>query len=360
MGCSSLHNMKFVNRVKEINALKNWCSHFRYTPLYIYGPEGCGKTRLLREFVKMFNSFFNDGIAIYVDALEDKDIRKALLTSTNIMKTLNILKAGLEVIKDLVSAKVPIGEALAGSTSLLLDVIADKLYGKNLKDKHILIIVDDVVNAIGLGKIEWYIKYLYELMQKLNEEYRPEAINFIVTTSEGRSLDLVTRHTYVGVRLLWNLDRNAFEELFYELNPPSNIRFEDIWLMFGGNPRKLIDLAEKYSWNINVMLNDYIELSKRIISETVREGLLDMLKLTIDNVDTLYSLPFTEPGKGGEISKLEEILINNNTIIWKSWTMLHSEGISKDPTIGIGEYYAWQSPLYKNVLANLLEKLTPK
>lgn len=46
---------RFVDRVMELNWLRDWSSGFRYVPLYIYGPEGCGKTRLLKEFARKFS-----------------------------------------------------------------------------------------------------------------------------------------------------------------------------------------------------------------------------------------------------------------------------------------------------------------
>ncbi|MGC8570196.1 MAG: ATP-binding protein [Caldivirga sp.] len=50
----------FIDRVMEFNWLRDWASGFRYVPLYIYGPEGCGKTRLLKEFVKRFREYLGD------------------------------------------------------------------------------------------------------------------------------------------------------------------------------------------------------------------------------------------------------------------------------------------------------------
>ncbi|RLE83654.1 MAG: hypothetical protein DRJ67_11815, partial [Thermoprotei archaeon] len=41
---------RFVDRIEELEFLEELSIKGFYPVLYIYGPEGCGKTRLLREF----------------------------------------------------------------------------------------------------------------------------------------------------------------------------------------------------------------------------------------------------------------------------------------------------------------------
>ena len=99
---------RFIDRVAEISWLKDWSSGFRYVPLYIYGPEGCGKTRLLREFVVRFNQYFgDDGIAVYVDATEGVDLNRALLTSPN-------TELVIDVVRELISGFVSEGVGEGG------------------------------------------------------------------------------------------------------------------------------------------------------------------------------------------------------------------------------------------------------
>ncbi len=88
-----MSEIRFVDRIVELKALKEFCSSFRALPLYVYGPKGCGKTRLLKEFVKRFNNYFGeDAIAIYIDAMERSSLEKALLTP----RTIEIAKDVLE------------------------------------------------------------------------------------------------------------------------------------------------------------------------------------------------------------------------------------------------------------------------
>ena len=108
---------RFVNRTAELAWLRDWSSSFRYVPLYIYGPEGCGKTRLLKEFVARFNNYFGDeGIAFYIDATEGVDLNKALLTSPNI-------ELAMDVVRDLISGFIGegVGRALARVVTLIIE-----------------------------------------------------------------------------------------------------------------------------------------------------------------------------------------------------------------------------------------------
>jgi Cdc6-like AAA superfamily ATPase len=66
----------------ELEALREWCSRSKATPLYIYGPEGSGKTRLLKEFTLRLKEYLGgDSIAVYINALEGESVENALLLS---------------------------------------------------------------------------------------------------------------------------------------------------------------------------------------------------------------------------------------------------------------------------------------
>jgi Cdc6-like AAA superfamily ATPase len=221
--------VRFVDRAEELEALFRFSSRFRGVPLYIYGPEGCGKTRLLREFVGRFGERFGgEGVAIYLDALERDDVKRAIMASGSVRA---IVEAASSIAERL--AGQPLGRLLADNIAALLQKIAARL---RLAGRYVVVAVDDVVRAIGLGNVEHYVKWLYELLWKLGEEYKPKAINIIVTTSEGQSLKLVARHRHASIALLWNLDQQAFQELYEQLDPPQHIGFETVWNLFGATP----------------------------------------------------------------------------------------------------------------------------
>lgn len=344
--------VRFVDRVWELESLREYSSCFRALVLYLYGPEGCGKTRLLREFVSRFDDFFGkDAIAIYIDAIEERDIMRAIASSQSISRVLNVFEVGLEVSRDLVQQHVPLGQALSRSLSLLIDRVAEKAFKKSLEDKLILVVIDDVARVIGLDRIEWYVKWLYELKWKLNEEYKARAVNFIATTSEGISRRIIAKHSHGRIEIIWNLERRGFEDLFSQLNPPGNILFEDLWRILGGNPRKLIELTQDYMWSINDMIKAYKIKLQEVVRDIYGVGLGEELRRTVDDIKYL------DENINRKTRMLTEILEKHNLILYKYWIkMKGGEFIEVDDEIGLGKYYAWQTPLYREALKKILRE----
>ena len=243
--------LKFVNRFEEIETLKKLSEKDLPTPLYIYGPEGCGKTRLLKEFLKNFN-----GIGIYIDALEREDINNALILSLGISSDVKNLI--LSIAKDVFGN---VGTFLAQKIFNILEKISIKY---KLKNEVIVLIIDDITRALGIDEIDRYIKWLYEAIEKIKTIYKPKSILIIATTSEGISLSRVLRHSYTKVNLVWNLNRESYLELINQLNPPDKEIVNTLWKLTGGNPRRVIEIVKWYNWNINNWLRDLKDQLRRV------------------------------------------------------------------------------------------------
>ncbi|MEM1545858.1 MAG: hypothetical protein QXY40_04340 [Candidatus Methanomethylicia archaeon] len=71
---------------------------------------------------------------------------------------------------DLLQQNTLLGHALLRPISLIIDRIAEKAFRKNLRDRYILIAIDDIVRAIGLDRVKHYVKWLCDLMWKLIED----------------------------------------------------------------------------------------------------------------------------------------------------------------------------------------------
>ena len=325
------YRIEFIDRVDEIKKLMEWIDTGAPFIYFIYGPEGCGKTALLSHFLNIIG---DDIIPIYINAIERSNPESALI-SPNILKIKNI-------IKDIVGESGGfIGPALAHGVITVIDKVSSIV---RLKDKCLAIMIDDVVQSIGLGKIEGYIKWLYESMPKISEKYGLKSITMIATTSEGISRWLVERHTYSITYLIWNLLKKDYIKLAEQLDPINKNIIEETWRLTGGNPRTLIQIALAYKWNIEKWLKGIEERLNETIIKIRSLKLEKELQKIIENIDIIY----LKPDKN--IFKLREILEKENLIIYKYKTTLRETRIKENKEIGIGKYYAWQIPAYMKIL----------
>ena len=320
---------KFVDREIEIAKLLELSKQSSTLPIYVYGPEGCGKTRLFKEFIGMF-----DGVGVYIDALERSELDKALFLSPYIKDCSSLIA---EIVANLTGN---IGRILADKIASILTRIASRY---KLKNSRIVLVVDDIAHAIGVEKIEWYIKWLYELEWKTIREHEPEAIVFIATTSEGQSLSEVMRHTYTDVKLVWNLNGESAKKLLLELGISIEKKQEEIWRLTGGNPRAIIEIVRDYEGDISAWKEKILNIRITPMLKQVREK--GLIKHLVKAVETQNNITET----------LEQILVQHNLIIYKAPRTLTDSKIEENLELGIGKYYAWQIPAYREVLKEVLQ-----
>jgi len=332
---------RFVDRLTELKALESWCTSPRATPLYLYGPEGCGKTRLLKEFVKGFSERFEDAVAIYIDALERSSIDRAVIAP----RVSEVVRSIVEDIPGAAGAEC-VGRVVANALARMLERLVAR---RAVEGRYIVVAVDDVARAIGLDQVEWYVKWLYELLWRAREEWAPKAVSFIVTTSEGASLDLVSRHRHAHISLVWNLGRDAFNELVQLLKPSRAVDLEELWRFLGGNPGRLIELVEVYDWSIDAWMRDLEARLRPFIHEISRRGLLRELRAVIEDPDALADPSMPRMGE------LYRALVERNLVMYRGFEALGGARLVPDPDLGVGRYYAWQIPAYRYALKRLLE-----
>ena len=306
--------IRFVNRAYEVKQLLNIVRKGTAFPIAIYGPEGCGKTTLLRYLVKKVLNTINS-LVIYVDALEEFSIERALLTSH---------KEIFELVEGLIS--LPIGATLAKAVMNIISKLSRRIA---LSGRNVLIIVDDVYRAIGLDNVSRYTKSLYEWINYLHENFNAGNVAIILTTSEGLSKRELSRHTYVQIYMMWNLPKDGFTELVNELNPPVDIDLDTLWRYTGGNPRALIELSQ-LNWDVGLWIRKIFEDKIRPIARLIpKTSLLDVAK---------------DPDSNWEIArKLEEY----GLMIEVRRVLTIGEPPKRDVELGIGEEWAWQIPAYK-------------
>ncbi len=304
----------FVDRDAEIRYLMSVVDRGTAFPVAIYGPEGCGKTALLRYVAKRASKHCST-VVIYVDALEQFDLERALFASQHGI---------LDFVKDLVS--IPIGATLARA---LMSIVAKFAKEFSLRGRNVVIIVDDVYRAIGLEDVDRYTKSLYEWIGYLHERYDVGNVAVILSTSEGVSKRILSRHTYVDIELLWNLPRDGFEELIEQLDPPKGVDIDELWMLTGGNPRALIEVA-RLNWSTKAWMNRVFEARiRRVLHLVNREKLAHLVE---------------DPDSDWEAAeKLEDLELMIE--LRRSATL--STIPNPDPELGIGRDWAWQLPVYR-------------
>lgn len=329
--------IRFVNRVRELEKLRELATKGSPLVEFVYGPEGCGKTTLMKYFIHSIKDDKKYTI-IYIDAIEVSDPEKALYTNIDIT-----VKEILSTITE--TFNIPLGGLIALNLSKIISYIVNKF---KLFNKNIVIIVDDIVRSIGLDKVECYVKYLYELGTKIKIEHEPESLLILATTSEGVSRRLITKHRHAVIHLLWNLDKKSTEELVEQFSNRNII--EDVWELTGGNPAKIIELLVRFESNIKKWLSKLEERLMDIIHIVRLKSLIKYLRDVVENIDLLYE------GYEEGYLKLLEILEESNLVIYKGYSTLSEDHVNPDPVLGIGKYYAWQIPAYAIILRKLLNK----
>ncbi|BES81794.1 ATP-binding protein [Pyrodictium abyssi] len=329
--------VRFVDRVAELSVLQGFAERGAGVPIYLYGPEGCGKTRLLRELVSRLEGA-RDYLVVYVDALEERDPGRAVRGSEELRRLL------LDAVRG--AAGGPLGVLLAYAVTRVVSSLERRL----VEGRHVVVIVDDVARPLGLERLEAYVKSLLRLVEYDLAELYPASVLVVASTSEGLSLERLRRHpTWVSLRLLWGLPRSAFHELATGLGAPDTGVAEEAWRLTGGNPRALIQIATVYMWDIDAWLRGLdASLAAPLVAEARARGLLHALQRVVADPDSIVAE--ADPA----LQQVARLLLKNNLIVYKAVATLTGETIPADPGLGIGSYYAWQLPAYRELLRRRL------
>jgi predicted AAA+ superfamily ATPase len=126
--------VEFVDRDRAIRQIYELAEKGTRVPLVIYGPEGCGKSALLKQATEVLRERGFD--VIYIDALQGE-----FITYTDVK----------EVVEKL-------SEVLAETTNIALIRLADIVISlakdllRKWRKKKIALLVDEVFQAIGFSR----------------------------------------------------------------------------------------------------------------------------------------------------------------------------------------------------------------
>ncbi len=320
---------RFIDRISELNELMKFAERGFYPVLYLYGPEGCGKTRLLKELYNRIRGH-EEFVVVYVDAQSTESVERAIYAPSEVLQLV------VDAAKDLAGAP---GRVVA----LALLQAMKKLRKIFLHNKHVVVLVDDVAKPLGFDTLEMYAKNMLNLVEELLST-GARSVLALATTSEGISRNLLARHNYISITQIWNLDRGSFSELLNELGAPDHVG-EEAWFALGGNPRLALALKAR-EWKLVKLEEDFYR-SVRASLEVVARRFRKELQAVVEDIDIVLDYP-----------ELRIHLLEANLI-----TPIDRPCIGYTPPVdydlGIGRYYAWQVPLYRELVRRYLKEHGP-
>jgi len=325
--------VEFVDREVALGQLREVAERGTRFPLVVYGPEGCGKTALLRQAVEVLREWGYS--VVYVNPLGEVAER---LVATDDLKDV-VKRTWREVLGGVVNPAAP------ALVDLALAVVSRALKrGK----KRIAILADDVFQAVGLDRVEQLVKSVLNFIEYPPADY--DSVVAVVASSEGVTRSRVGRHDWASLRLMWNMSREGFEEL-YRAMPGPKPPFNEVWRWTGGNPRYLGKLYES-GWDPAVVARDVAkgrglwDFVKRLGAREV-----EWLRRAVEDPDALYD--------GEAPAALVEGLVEMNLVVrlWdrdpRGW--VDAPPPERDLELGIGRHYAWQTPLHREAVKVALE-----
>jgi len=239
--------VEFTDRERGIKQIYEIGERGTRFPIVVFGPEGCGKTSWLKQATVIlgemgFEVFYVN--PLYRDFIAKTDIRE-------------VVNKFIEAASEAIGVQFK----LAALVTLIVRELLTR-WGR----KKIAILVDDVFQAIGLDKAEFYVKELLGLIEHPPASY--DNIVAIIATSEGVTKQRIGRHLWAMIMPMWNMSREGFEEL-YSVVPSLKLSFNDIWRLTGGNPR-IYSLLYQVDWDIDKVIVDLVkekELTPSFISK---------------------------------------------------------------------------------------------
>jgi len=319
--------VEFTDRERALSQVEEFAEKGTRFPVVIFGPEGCGKTAFLRQAAYMLKEAGYE--VFYLHPLERKF--EAELSLPDIRR---------EFVQFVERA---LNEDAVGRIAWAAVDFIRRL--QRTRRSRIAVVADDVFQVIGLNTAAAYVKALLNLIEYPDSRY--ENIVILVATSEGVSRREIGRHLWAETKLMWNMSKEGFQEL-YDKIPGPKPPFEEVWRWTGGNPRALTQLYGA-GWDVDRVVK-WISVDKDLESfiGSLERGAKELLRRAVDNPDSLLS---------PEGAQLLEKLVERNLVTSISYRDLYlwiDQPPEKDLELGIGEKAAWHTPLHREAVRRAL------
>jgi hypothetical protein len=321
--------VEFVDRDAALRQVADWADRGTRFPVVIFGPEGCGKSALLRQAAEVLRDLDYD--VVYVDAA-----RRDFIAHTDVA----------EVARKLVeAASEASGVAQIKLANLAIDLIKELIKrGK----KRVAVLVDEAFQAVGVEKAGLYVKSLLALIEYPPGDY--ERIVAVAATSEGVSRREIGRHRWSLAMPMWNMSREGFRQL-YDKVPGPKPPFEEAWRWAGGNPDVLSKLYTA-NWDKDAVVTWLIR-EKGLTPEFVARW-RGWLERVVEDPEALWSPDAPE--------ELIRQLVERNLILYNIYEReqmfwVDAPPPERDLELGVGRDVAWQTPLHREAVRRALEEV---
>jgi len=320
--------VEFVDRERALEQVREFGERGTFPVYVVYGPEGCGKTALLKQTKVILEEEFGYHV-IYTNPLA-KRVEEIFQYSPSAKE---LVEKAFSVFSD----------PLARAVDLVINVAGWIM--QKFRRSRVAVLMDDIFQAVGVENAEVYVKALLNLIEWPPAEY--DRVVVLVASSEGVTRKRVGRHNWADIFVMWNMSRGGFRQLYEQLPGPKP-SFDEAWRLTGGNPRYLGELYQR-GWSVEAVV-DGIVTRRGIRQLAARWG--EVLAKVVEDPDYLWD-------KYPDTEALINDLVEANLIleVWdrKPHLWIDQPPPERDPELGIGRYYAWQTPLHREAVRRALE-----
>ncbi|ABL78778.1 ATP-binding protein [Thermofilum pendens] len=324
-------SVRFADRDEALRQVERVAERGTRFPVVVYGPEGCGKTALFRQAVEILKSH-GYGV-VYVNPAASVKDEKVVST---------------EDVKEIVGATVGLLEPAAATLAEKAFELVSRLLSVK---RRVAVILDEVFQAVGPERAEVYVKALLDAIEYPSARY--ESFVAIIGSSEGTTRARVARHSWATIRVLWNMAREGFKELYDQI-PGPGLDFDSAWRLTGGNPRYLAMLYE-HGWDAGSLVEEVVSARRlKAFASRLTPLQLEALSEAVEDPDRL--LEYLKRGEPS-IERLVDSLVELNLVAEipdRGYGWLDKAPPEKDPSLGIGRFYAWQTPIHREAVRRAL------